>query len=322
MLNVQNLISPLPSEHQQALSWFVTNSGKDNVPYTPKFNDITIVSPAQGIYKPKTSDYALSVKETLKGFYPDQKPVFFENGSWLYAYHQQGDNSETDRDKLSANRALLENIKDKVPVGVWLQTQSKGRKGTKYKIGIALPIAWKEGFFILAGASPQGEISNQLASARESFNFIFKGNQEHIVEEEGFFSPKDIVDARKKSLKSIVQRQGQPGFRKKVLRAYDGKCPITECEIEEALEASHISPYMGPSTNHVQNGLPLRGDIHTLWDLGYLYVDPSNMEIRVHPKLLSSEYRHLNGKKLISPVNAGDRPSLEALNEHLDFCNF
>ncbi len=48
--------------------------------------------------------------------------------------------------------------------------------------------------------------------------------------------------------------------------AYGGRCAVTNCDIEDVLEAAHISPYNGPSTDQVYNGLLLRTDIHTLFD--------------------------------------------------------
>jgi putative restriction endonuclease len=322
-MNIYDLISTIEHDQQRALSWFQTNAGKDDVPYTPKFDGLQIVSPAQGIYKPATSDYVLSVKETLKGSYPDQKPVYSSDGSWFYyAYHQQGDNSKSDRDGLSVNRALMKNINDNVPVGVARQTQQKGRTGAKYKIDVALPVGWVEGFFILVGASPAGEIPDQIDSPEEIYRFILKENQAEIVKNEGFFDPSSVVDERKKAFRAVVQRQGQPAFRKNVLRAYESKCPITGCDVKEALEAAHISPYMGVATNSVQNGLPLRGDIHTLWDLGLICVNTSNMTIVLHPKLRSSDYEKFQGIKLQLPKDSNDAPSKAALDEHRDFCGF
>ena len=43
--------------------------------------------------------------------------------------------------------------------------------------------------------------------------------------------------------------------------------------ISETLEAAHIIPYKGSSTNHIQNGILLRADIHTLFDLDLLRID-------------------------------------------------
>jgi putative restriction endonuclease len=323
-MNIKSFFAPLSSDHQTALTWFLENTGKDDVPFTPESNGIRIVSPAQGIFKPATSEYTYSVKETMVGAYPDQKPVLLNNGSWLYAYHQQGDNSKLDRDKWSSNRALVKNINDKVPVGVWIQTQSKGRKGAQYKIGIALPVGWVEGFFILIGASDEGEIPEDVLnkSPEELYTFVLKKNQEEMTESQGYFDPKSVVDERKKALKSIVQRQGQPAFRKKVLNAYESQCPISGCDVREALEAAHISPYMGPITNSVQNGFPLRADIHTLWDLGLICVDSRDMKILVHPKLHSTAYGLFHDTTLILPNEVDNHPSTAALDEHREYCGF
>jgi hypothetical protein len=83
-------------------------------------------------------------------------------------------------------------------------------------------------------------------------------------EEEGAFSPSGLEDARKRIIAAIVVRQGQSAFRAELLAAYQGTCAVTGCDVVEALEAAHIVPYLGPDTNHVRNGLLLRGDIHTL----------------------------------------------------------
>ena len=72
------------------------------------------------------------------------------------------------------------------------------------------------------------------------------------------FDPNSPSEGRKKILAAIVQRQGQPRFRKRVLSAYGCKCALSDCSVPEALDAAHISPYDGPSTNHVTNGMLLR----------------------------------------------------------------
>lgn len=71
----------------------------------------------------------------------------------------------------------------------------------------------------------------------------------------------------------VAIRQGQPMFRMKLMDAYERRCAITGCEIEDTLQAAHISPYRGDHTNHVTNGLLLRADIHTLFDRGHIRVD-------------------------------------------------
>lgn len=80
-------------------------------------------------------------------------------------------------------------------------------------------------------------------------------------------------DGRRKIEQLVVIRQGQPAFRRKLLNAYGRKCAVTGCTIEATLEAAHIRPYWGDITNDVRNGLLLRADIHTLYDLGHIKID-------------------------------------------------
>ncbi len=79
----------------------------------------------------------------------------------------------------------------------------------------------------------------------------------------GYFSPASLNDERERKLREIVERRGQPDFRKKLIVAYGGRCAVTSCDAPAALEAAHIIPSAGPQSHHVTNGLLLRADIHT-----------------------------------------------------------
>jgi hypothetical protein len=111
----------------------------------------------------------------------------------------------------------------------------------------------------------------------------------------GAFSPTSIVDARLSIVRSVVQRQGQGDFRRALLHAYGGRCTISGCSIEAVLEAAHIIPYRGPETNHVQNGLLLRADLHTLFDLDLLWIDPDTLSVLVAPLLAPNASGPRNG---------------------------
>ncbi|MBX7497226.1 HNH endonuclease [Qipengyuania sp. 6B39] len=129
------------------------------------------------------------------------------------------------------------------------------------------------------------------------------------------FDPASVEDGRKKVLASVARRQGQGAFRRALMRAYDGQCAVTGCAIEALLEAAHIHPYLGPETNHTTNGLLLRADIHTLFDLGLMAINHSN-QVVVSDRLLGSDYDHLSGKSLQTPTDAADHPSSKALAWH------
>jgi predicted restriction endonuclease len=129
------------------------------------------------------------------------------------------------------------------------------------------------------------------------------------------FNPENLTDARERTNRAIVQRQGQSKFRSELLKAYGGQCAITDCDAEAALEAAHIFPYLGTDTNHVKNGLLLRADIHTLFDLHLISIDPNTSKVVISSSVLNTCYKELNGKPLKSPKDYAS-PSPEAIARH------
>jgi hypothetical protein len=54
---------------------------------------------------------------------------------------------------------------------------------------------------------------------------------------------------------------------------------VTGYSLPDVLEAAHIEPYLGTASNHVENGLLLRADIHILFDLNFIAVNPDSLTI-------------------------------------------
>jgi hypothetical protein len=142
--------------------------------------------------------------------------------------------------------------------------------------------------------------------------------EQQRIEDEGYFNVENLEDARRRVTSSIVQRQGQAEFRRKLLNAYNGCCPITGCDVETAIEAAHIIPYLGAKTNHITNGLPLRADIHTLFDLHLLSINPNTYEVVINPDLSISCYQGLAGCKLTLPKNSLAFPDKSAVAKHYE----
>lgn len=136
------------------------------------------------------------------------------------------------------------------------------------------------------------------------------------AETEGFFNAADETDQRNKIFRAIAQRQGQPAFRKALLLAYGGRCAMTGCDAEPALEAAHILPFRGVHTHHVQNGLLLRADLHTLFDRGLIAIDTKDFSIIVATQLQATEYRNLHKQRLRMPQKMLAQPNREALDQH------
>lgn len=127
------------------------------------------------------------------------------------------------------------------------------------------------------------------------------------------FDPSSIEDGRKTVLAYVARRQGQEQFRNSLIKSYGGRCAVTGCDTSDVLQAAHIMPYLGPSTNHPTNGILLRGDIHTLFDLNLIRIDPLNYKIILSPALRYSSYSDLEGRFLSLPATLTMRPSRNAL---------
>ena len=134
------------------------------------------------------------------------------------------------------------------------------------------------------------------------------------------FEPSNL-DTRQRRVRDVVIRPDQSEFRRKLLQIYQKSCLVSKTKVSEVLQAAHILPYSGEYSNHIQNGLLLRNDIHTLYDDYLLSICPESFQILLNPKLEDSEYWKYNEKSVLEdiPTDIRLRPSLKALMIHYRF---
>jgi putative restriction endonuclease len=118
----------------------------------------------------------------------------------------------------------------------------------------------------------------------------------------------------------IQPRLGQGSFRLAVLDAYGGACAVTTEHSLPVLEAAHIKPWSLGGAHEVSNGLPLRRDLHRLFDLGFVTVRPDH-RFAVSPQLRDAyangrTYYALEGRTISIPQDPGHRPNSEFLSWH------
>jgi putative restriction endonuclease len=99
-----------------------------------------------------------------------------------------------------------------------------------------------------------------------------------------------IIDERRRVLREIALRRGQAKFRNQLIKRYGAKCQISQCSFPGLVEAAHIRPYATTGNNCESNGVLLRSDLHTLFDLGMLAVSPDTLRVALHPSALSAGY--------------------------------
>lgn len=118
----------------------------------------------------------------------------------------------------------------------------------------------------------------------------------------------------------ITPRLGQGSFRIIVTDAYGRRCAASGERTLPVLEAAHIKPYSLDGEHQVNNGLLLRSDLHTLYDLGYLTVTPK-YQIEVSRRIREEfengrAYYALDGRTITLPSNEENRPSASLLEWH------
>jgi putative restriction endonuclease len=113
----------------------------------------------------------------------------------------------------------------------------------------------------------------------------------------------------------VRDRAGQAMFRQRVLAAYGYRCCVTGESTVDVLDAAHIQPYVNRESNHIQNGLALRTDLHKLFDAGLVTID-DDYRLVVSKRLKSKGYVARHGQEVFVPDEDSRKPSREALKVH------
>jgi len=138
------------------------------------------------------------------------------------------------------------------------------------------------------------------------------------------------TDEREAPRYLALARPQQAKFRKAVSAHFGHKCWVTDCEVLQALEAAHITPYSqcteDPKGDHVSNGLLLRRDLHALFDAGILSFKTGDSDnsyvVKITQGALSGEYSKLHGQILTYPAGQYAKDANERLNRRcLDGAN-
>ncbi len=91
MKQLSDLIGDFPGRHKSALGWFFAKTGTDGPWPGPLPDGTLLATKAKGIYKPRWTEFALSVRQSLRSPYSDREPVVRADGTWSYLYFQEGD---------------------------------------------------------------------------------------------------------------------------------------------------------------------------------------------------------------------------------------
>ncbi len=118
-------------------------------------------------------------------------------------------------------------------------------------------------------------------------------------------APVSVIDEPDRPFHAIRARRGVAPFREKLITRYGPRCMISGCAVPALLEACHVSKYQGPEDNHPANGILLRSDLHTLFDLDLIGINPADMAVAIQPCLQNSEYEKFAGVRILSHGDKG-----------------
>jgi len=306
---------PAKSCYRMMYEWFMDNSGtvgKQLSRNDLSFPDRSFTPYAQrGIHVPAGQKYAANVTSRLGSIYSetDQPLIELPDGTWslVYAAHRNNRGNET---YSRWNDALMENMRDGVPVGVYLQTHPGS---SSYYRALAYVESYRAelGVFLLRGPVTRGNATvfeSPLKQRLQAFTGSAPSADELVNEVKTY----ELVRA--------AVRRGQETFRRQLMEAYDGRCAVTACNVPEVLQAAHIIDHRGVASNIPSNGLLLRSDIHLLYDRGLLSVEPESLRIVTGSHLKHSPYEELDGRELLLPKQSEFLPDKRYLYvKHREF---
>lgn len=117
---------------------------------------------------------------------------------------------------------------------------------------------------------------------------------------------------------NVRVRLGQPAFRRNLLAKTGAVCAFTGEAPVDALEAAHLYSYAKVGEHRPHGGLLLRRDLHRLFDLGLIAVNPATLTIDIAPSLATyPTYMQLSGQPLaVATTNSQNAWLQEHWREH------
>lgn len=126
-------------------------------------------------------------------------------------------------------------------------------------------------------------------------------------------APRTLAE-RYKQLIARLARPNQRALRAMLMERHGGRCLISGCSEELALDAAHIDPVANEGSDDADNGLLLRADLHRLFDAGLLTITEGRPpRVAVAQQVATTEYLSLTGAA-VAGLTRGQRARLRARN--------
>lgn len=311
-LSLERAINTIPkrfrSEYRQAYHWLIRDAGTTGSrPYGEHApSNISLKLAAQrGIHKPSGRPYALTVSSSGNEIYAADQVHELDDGTWMFQYCAHRKNAGEREGSPAYNASLRKCLRDGIPVGVFIK---EGATWSHKGLAFVERFDSDADMFWLHGPVTDGN-SDMFSPVPRDERAILVGEFDSSIDTNAIDAELDTADERERVRATVVRRKQQGIFRQKLLEAYKGACAITGYDAEPALQAAHISSYLGRKSQLASNGLLLRSDLHILYDRAWLSVDPAHMVVRIAPQLMNSRYAELEGTRIAIPKDKALRPS-------------
>ncbi len=185
------------------------------------------------------------------------------------------------------------------------------------------------GFLMYEGVAypvkPLGRFANDLAGSPMKNNpitNIFRdrfSNLNFTLIESPEAEAEQAVE-RQRKLANVLARPEQAKFRREVFALWGARCLITKCETLSALEAAHVHRFSDGGSDEACNGVPLRADIHRLFDADLITLSSDDWSVTVND-VEHSHYGKFHGRSLAERINkSGKVTDIAAALRKRNFC--
>jgi len=112
----------------------------------------------------------------------------------------------------------------------------------------------------------------------------------------------------------IRARRGDKTLRDSLLKRSGDTCAISGPCPRDLLEVAYFVPFPSGNVNAPDNAMLLRSDLHTLWDLNLIGIEPATGAIKLAKKLNKSVYAEYEGRNLHARLD-GTKIASDALKQ-------
>jgi len=270
----------------------------------------------EGIYKPKDSQYALTISSMLRNPYADRLE-YNSDRSWYFYYSAKEGSLNS-----AANLSMFACMRDSEPLLVIQQVSDKySAEGARHRI---LGLGMIESFDDTERLFRVHEVTADMFQLRLDPSHVLEDDLiETALQLEALEQWTPYI-AEDRAVYQVSKQKRDKAFRGIVLNNYSNACSVTGsqfsyCSTIEA-HAAHIISKELNGTDDPRNGIAMSQTAHWAFDKGIFTIN-DQFEIQIHPKAREADSKHfpilsMHSQRICLPKDEIYYPHAEALKWH------